>query len=73
MRKWQALLILTLWLTASCASLESLPAKTAARPHLPRPTVTIPAGKLKDPVALKEALRDLKLQSDAVYEDYLKR
>jgi hypothetical protein len=28
---------------------------------------------LGNPVALKEALRDLKIQSDAVYEDYLSR
>jgi hypothetical protein len=35
--------------------------------------VNVKAADLRNPVALKEALRDLKIQSDAVYDDYLKR
>jgi hypothetical protein len=80
MRKWLVLPILMLWLMSSCAGSGSLPPiKAAASPeievrtHLPRPTVQLRPADLGNPVALKEALRDLKIQSDAVYEDYVSR
>lgn len=80
MQKWRVLPILMLWLMSSCAGSGSLPmmkgpqaGTPAPLTHLPRPTVKIKAADLSNPVALKEALRDLKIQSDAVYEDYLTR
>jgi hypothetical protein len=45
----------------------------AAKTHLPRPMVHLTPAQAQDPVKVKEALHDLKLQSDAVYDDYLKR
>jgi|GEM_PF-2302831 hypothetical protein len=47
--------------------------EAVAKTHLPRPLVHIQARDADNPVVLKEALHDFKLQSDAVYDDYLKR
>ncbi len=79
MRWWPLLPILMLLLMSSCAGTASLPPtakmdrEQAAKTHLPRPMVHLTPAQAQDPVKVKEALHDLKLQSDAVYDDYLKR
>lgn len=66
-------------LISSCGTAASLPTIKPATPeivaktHLPRPRAKIKAQDLNNPVALKEAIRDLQDASDAVYDDYLTR